>query len=56
MTFHLILFITGTTGLHYVPVSNWTMEVQGSQKIPIVGLDDKRQVTAVFAGLFCFIG
>jgi hypothetical protein len=42
------------TGLHYVPVSNWTMEVQGSQKIPIVGLDDKRQITAVFAGMFSF--
>lgn len=39
------------TGLHYVPVSNWTMEVEGTSKIPIVGLDDKRQITAVFAGI-----
>ncbi|KAJ8303802.1 hypothetical protein KUTeg_018725 [Tegillarca granosa] len=35
------------TGLNYLPVSNWTMEVEGSKKIPIVGLDDKRQITAV---------
>lgn len=26
------------------------MEVAGSKKVPIVGLDDKRQITAVFAG------
>lgn len=43
------------TGQHYLPVSNWTMEVKGSQKILIVGLDDKRKITAGFAGLFCFI-
>ena len=35
------------TGLHLVPVSNWTMEKEGSQKIKIEGMDDKREVTAV---------
>lgn len=40
------------TGINYVPVSNWTMEVEGSKKVPIVGLDDKRQITVVFPGNF----
>ena len=38
------------TGIHYVPVSDWTMEKEGSKRIPIVGIDDKRQLTAVFTG------
>ena len=38
------------TGIHYVPVSSWTMDKQGSKRIEIVGSDDKRQLTAVFAG------
>ena len=38
------------TGIHYVPVSDWTMKKEGSKRIPIVGIDDKRQLTAVFAG------
>ena len=42
------------TGINYVPVSNWTMEVEGSKKVPIVGLDDKRQITVVFAGILFF--
>jgi hypothetical protein len=42
------------TGINYVPVSNWTMEIEGSKKVPIVGLDDKRQITVVFAGNFIF--
>ena len=37
------------TGLNYVPVSNLKMEVSGSKKVPIVGFDEKRQITAVFA-------
>jgi hypothetical protein len=28
------------------------MEIEGSKKAPIVGLDDKRQITVVFAGNF----
>ena len=37
------------TGLNYVPSSSWTLEEKGAQKVPIVAIDDKRQLTAVFA-------
>ena len=36
------------TGMHYVPVSAWTMAEKGSRRVEICGLDDKRQITAVF--------
>lgn len=36
------------TGLKYVPVSDWTMEKEGSKKVPITGLRDKCHITAVF--------
>jgi hypothetical protein len=35
------------TGIHYVPVSSWTMAKEGSKRVEIVGIDDKRQITAV---------
>ena len=38
------------TGIHYVPVSSWTMAKEGSKRVEITGIDDKRQLTAVFAG------
>ena len=38
------------TGLNYVPVSNWTMEREGAKRVEIGGINDKRQITAVFAG------
>ena len=38
------------TGINYVPVSSWTMEVEGSKRLELVGKDDKRQITAVFGG------
>ena len=38
------------TGIHYVPVGSWTMEKEGSKRVEIIGVDDKRQITAVFAG------
>ena len=37
------------TGLKYVLVSSWTMAKEGSKKVPIAGIEDKRQITAVFA-------
>ena len=37
------------TGIKYVPASNWTMTKQGTKKVEIVGISDKRQITAVFA-------
>jgi transposase-like protein len=36
------------TGIKYVPVGNWTMAKEGSKRVDIVGMDDKRQITAVF--------
>ena len=38
------------TGINYVPVSSWTMEVEGSKRVELAGKDDKRQITTVFAG------
>ena len=38
------------TAIKYVPVSQWTMERVGSKRVEIAGLDDKRKITAVFAG------
>ncbi len=37
------------TGIHYVPVSSWTMEKEESKRVEIAGIDDKCQITAVFA-------
>ena len=37
------------TGIHYVPVGAWTMEKEGSKRVEITGMDDKRQITAVLA-------
>lgn len=36
------------TALKYVPVGSWTMAKEGSKKVPIAGVDDNRQLTAVF--------
>lgn len=33
----------------YVPVSSWTMAPQGFKKVSLAGIDDKRQITGVFA-------
>ena len=38
------------TGIHYVPVSSWTMEKQGAKRIELAGKEDERQLTAVLAG------
>jgi hypothetical protein len=37
------------TGLNVVPSSSWTMEKEGSKRIEIAGLQDKRQITATLA-------
>ena len=37
------------TGLNIVPTYSWTMEEQGSKRVEIVGLGNKRQITATFA-------
>ena len=38
------------TALKYVPVGSCTKAKEGSKQVPIAGVDDKRQVTAVFRG------
>ena len=38
------------TATYYVPVGSWTMEMDGAKRVEIAGKDDKRQITAVFAG------
>ena len=38
------------TSINYIPVSSWTMEVEGAKRVEVAGKDDKRQITAVFAG------
>ena len=38
------------TGIKIVPSSTWTMERQGSKRVEAVGVNDKRQITAVFCG------
>ena len=38
------------TGIHYIPVSDWMMAEEGAKRTEIAGKDDKRQITAVFAG------
>ena len=36
-------------GMKIVPLSAWTMEKSGTKRVEITAIDDKRQITAVFA-------
>jgi hypothetical protein len=38
------------TAIHYIPVGNYTMEERGASNVPVSGMDDKREFTAVLAG------
>ena len=38
------------TALNYVPISHWTMDKEGAKRVKVIAKDDKRQITAVFAG------
>ena len=38
------------TGIKLVPCSSWTMEKQGEKRVEMVGVNDKRQITAIFCG------
>ena len=38
------------TGIKIVPSNTWTMDKQGSKRVEVVGVDDKRFITAVFCG------
>ena len=42
-------FLKEITGINIVPASSWTMEVRGAKRVEVGGLDDKRQITGVFA-------
>ena len=37
------------TGLKYVPVGGLTLEKKGSKQVPLIGLEDKRQITVLLA-------
>ena len=37
------------TGSKLVPVSQWTMAEQGSVQVPVIGKDDKREITVLLA-------
>ena len=45
-----LIFNWDQTGLHVVPGSTWTMEEKGRKRVEIIGMDDKRQITAVICG------
>ena len=38
------------TGIKLVPSTSWTMNEQGARRVELMGLSDKRQITAVFCG------
>ena len=35
--------------MNYIPVSSWTIATEGSKKVEITGINDKRQITVVLA-------
>lgn len=37
------------TGSKFVPVSEWTLEEQGSQQVSVTGIDDKREMTVLLS-------
>ena len=45
-----LVFNWDQIGISVVPGSAWTMDLKGSKRVEIVGIDDKRQFTAVFCG------
>ena len=38
------------TGINVVPGSAWTLDQKGKQRVELLALDDKRQITAVVCG------
>ena len=42
-----LIFNFDQIGLKIVPVSNWTMTSEGSEQVAIIGLEDKREITAL---------
>ena len=52
-----LIFNWDQTSIHLVPVSEWTMEKQGTKNIIVTGVDDKRQITLVLVATMtgCFL-
>ena len=49
-SFHRSLLINfDQTGVHLVPKSNYTFAPRGSNSVPTIGAEDKRQITAIVA-------
>ena len=46
---HDLIINWDQTRIKYIPVSEWTMAREGSKRVEISGIEDKRQNTAVFA-------
>ena len=46
---HPLIINVDETGLKLVPVSNWTLEEQGTAKMKVAGVDDKKEITGVVA-------
>ena len=46
-----LIFNWDHTGISIVPGSSWTIELKRSKRVEIVGIIDKRQITAVFCGI-----
>ena len=42
--------VATTVGIRLVPSSTWTMERRGEHRVEMVGVNNKRQITAVFCG------
>ena len=38
------------TGIKIVPSSTWTMDAEGSKRVEVAGVNDKRLITAMFVG------
>ena len=43
-----LIFEWDQTGIKLVLSTSWTMNEQGAKRVELVGLSDKRQITAVF--------
>ena len=39
------------TGISLVPVSSWTLDQSGAKRVEVKGVNDKRQLTALFCGM-----
>jgi len=46
-----LIFNWDQTGIKLVPSTSWTMAERGSKRVELIGLSDKRQITAVFCGI-----